>query len=481
MRRTRHQVHGSLMAVGLVTMMAIGPASAAPDPVAQDSNADLAAYLSDVAADQDIPGMAATVVTPEGTEFEWMSGEDGNGKRVTRDTPFLIGSLAKSMTATLVLHRVEAGTIQLSDPIGERLPWLVDGRPTVEQLLTHTSGYSTADGLAVAERFDNTSGAIRRAAADLDHSGTRDQYEYSDANYLILGALVEHVDGRPFGDVLRTDLLQPLGMNDTASTSEAAADLPAGHRYWWGSPRSYSPGFDESGTPFGYVSSTLDDLIRYARAQNGSNPDVLNPELLREVHAPRVDSGDDEYGFGWRITPSAVGPLINHTGATPGYFAHVTLGPDDQAVLVLANAYSEARAPALAAVAENMLLILDGRSPESSSNNPLLTALPWVLTVLALVGLAMGIMAWWRPVRRGLRWTLAAVAVLIAIAVWLLPGLFGTNLHVMSIWMPDAAVALTIALVTWAAAVAFLLLPRSAYTRVASTVSRSRTGSLPSS
>ncbi|WP_207841893.1 serine hydrolase domain-containing protein [Williamsia soli] len=459
MRKIRHLILGCLVTLGVVALTAACPSAAAPSPVAPDTNADLAAYLSAVAVDQNIPGMAAAVVTPDATRFEWLNGDDGNGAPIRPDTPFLIGSVAKSMTAALIVQRVNRGELALSEPISNHLPWLADASPTVEQLLTHTSGYSTADGLAVAERFDNTDGAVRHAAEDLEHSGTRGRYEYSDANYLILGALIEELDGRPFGEALRSDLVEPLGMHHTATTSEAAANLSAGHRYWWGTPRSHSSGFDDSGTPYGYVASTLDDMVRYARAQNGGAPDVLSPDALRQLHDPRVDAGDDEYGYGWRITPSDLGPLVHHTGATPGYFAHVMLGPEGQAVVILANAYSEAKAPALASIAENLLLILDGRSPTAAGADPLLTALPSLVSTLAALGLVIAIASWWRPARRGLRWTMAAAAIVIIGALWLLPSLFGINLRVMRIWMPDAAIMLIASLITWSLAAALLILP----------------------
>ena len=480
----RRSINALLRCVSVAAVVSLVPGAAPANASPERGPAAAAAYLNDVAAEQHIPGMAVAVVTLEDTEFEWMEGKDGNGRPVGRDSPFLIGSVAKSMTAALVLQRAEANELQLSDPIGDHLPWLVGTAPTIEELLTHSSGYSTADGLAVAERFDNTDGAVRRAAEDLEYSGTRGQYEYSDANYLILGALVEELEHRPFGEVLRTDLLEPLDMTDTATTSEAAADLPAGHRYWWGQPRKYSPGFDESGTPFGYVVSTLTDLARYVRAQAGDNPDVLSPAMLDRLHTPRVSSGDDRYGYGWRITASDEGTLTHHTGATPGYFAHLMLDSDGRAVAVLANAYSEARAPALAAVAENVLLTLDGKAPESATGDPVLSTLPWAIALIAVVGLVMAVMGRWRPIRRGLRWTLAGSAVALCGALWLLPDFVGSNWRVMRIWLPDSAYGLSIAIALWALAAASLATPRTSVrprrqTKLASMASRSRTSSVP--
>src|SRR3990170_2440388 len=84
-------------------------------PAAGAASSEGSDYLAEVADEQKVPGLAATVVTREATELEWLHGEDGNGKPVTRDTPFLIGSLAKSMTATVVLQHVDDGALQLSE------------------------------------------------------------------------------------------------------------------------------------------------------------------------------------------------------------------------------------------------------------------------------------------------------------------------------------------------------------------------------
>jgi hypothetical protein len=203
----------------------------------------------------------------------------------------------------------------------------------------------------------------------------------------------------------------------------------------------------------------LADLSRYARAQAGEYPDVLSPELLSVLHSPRVDSGEDEYGYGWRITPSTLGPLIHHTGATPGYFAHVMLAPDGQAVVVVANAYSEANAPVLATIAENILLIRAGQSPRSAGTDPLLGGLPWILSAMAAFGLLAAVASWWRPVRRGLRCGLAAVSAIVAVGLWFLPDMFGTDLRVMRIWMPDAGAMLIGAITTWILASVLLIIP----------------------
>lgn len=452
-------VIGLLAGLGVLTG---GAVSASTPPQAADTDARITAYLNELTDKQDVPGLAAATIDGSGTPREYFIGEDGDGSRVDRDTPFLIGSVAKSMTATLVIQLVDDDKLRLDEPVSTYLDWLdEDDPPTVAELLTHNSGYSALDGMRVSERFDNKPGALLRAAKDLERSGTPGDYAYSSANYLLLGAVVEEVTGKEYAEALESALLRPLGMNDTSASADQVDSLPPGHRNWWGQARAYDPGFDESGAPYGYIVSTLADLERYAAAQAGGAPDVLSPALLKRTQTTHTKADDDGYGYGWRIKGDGDERLVHHTGATPGYFAHVVMGADGVSVVLLANSYSEARAPALTAAAEDLHDIVRGADPEPSSGDPLLLAAPWVLGFVALAGLALAVTAWRRPRRRAARWVLAAGSVLVGVALWLLPGLFGVDLGVMRTWLPDSAIAVLAGIATWALAAVVLVVRRA--------------------
>ncbi len=464
---TRRRAVVLVAVIAAVIALPAPSAGAAPrSGTAGDASGAAREYLGGFAADHRVPGLAVGVVDQNGdVAFEQTTGRDGDGNRIDRDTPFLIGSVAKSMTATLVVQQVQRGAVRTTDHIGEHLPWLAEKWTTVEQLLTHTSGYTAADGLDVAERFDNAGGAIRRAAADLAHSGTTGRYAYSDANYLILGALVEQLARRPFAEVLRTDLLTPLGMVHSGASSDDAAHLPPGHRYWWGLPRTYAPGFDESGGPFGYVVSTLGDLERYARAQAGHTPRVLDPSLVQELHVPRVHAGDDDYGYGWRVSRAPAPQSVQHTGATPGYFAHVLVTPGGRSVVVLMNAYGEARAPALASVATNVARILDGQSVQAVTDDRALSSAPWIASAVALLGAGVVMVAWWRPRRRRYRITCAGIAVILCTAASSVPLLLGSGYRTVWIWAPDLSTALIGTVACWLVAAGVFVVRRTPHHR----------------
>lgn len=248
-------------------------------------------------------------------------------------------------------------------------------------------------------------------------------------------------------------------MDDSAATEEAAADLPPGHRLWWGQAIGYDPPFDESGTPYASVVSTLTDLETYATAQ--LRGDSIAPAIRRRMQRPRVESSDDHYGLGWSVTESKGERIVHHTGATPGYFMHLLLVPDRQsAVVILANTYSEARAPSLASGAEDVWRILEGGAREPADGNALLSAMPWLLAGIAVCGLGLGVLSVWRPVRRTLRFTAAAGCLLVTAALWMLPGYFGQDLRTLWIWAPDSGWSLIAALVLWGIAGIGWLLPR---------------------
>jgi CubicO group peptidase (beta-lactamase class C family) len=444
-----------LLALGAVASSV--PAHAADGEVR--SRGEVSTYLTALRAELDLPGVAVAVLDGDDVVLEEVLGEDGDGRPVTRETPQLIGSVAKSMTATLVVQQAEDGRLDLDERVGGRLPWLHDTEATVRQLLTHTSGYTASDGLAVSERFDDQPGAVRRAAADLRSTGTRGSYAYSSANYLVLGALLEALEDRPYAEILRRDLLGPLGMGDTSGAAEAGRDLPAGHQWWFGRPRAHQVGMDESGAPYGYVVSSLADLETYAAAQAGARPDVLGGELLASVHAPRVRADDDRYGYGWRVTGDGAGRLVHHTGATPGFFAHVLVRPSDgRSVVVLAGAYGEAQAPALAGVAKDVLMITDGGSAAPTSGDPVLGALPWVLGAAAAIGALLVALVRARTSVR--RWGRAVAAGVVAGSLLLLPGLLGTDLRQLRIWAPDSFLALVVAATAWALLAGALVVSR---------------------
>ena len=133
------------------------------------------------------------------------------------DTQYRIGSITKTMVAVCVLRLVERGEIDLGDRIGDHLPGAPAGESTIFQLLTHTSGLASETPPPWWER---TPGEHRPNLHDIlpepphRHPPGR-VHHYSNPGFGLLGALVAEHAGRPWFEVVREDVLDPLGMTRT--------------------------------------------------------------------------------------------------------------------------------------------------------------------------------------------------------------------------------------------------------------------------
>ena len=183
-------------------------------PAAAGPPADLAtvdAWFEGQVRDAGIPGAALVVVGDGRIVHERGFGTaDATGRPVTAGTPFVIGSLSKSITALAVMQLVDAGEVDLDASIARYLPsfTLADpaagARITVRDLLTHTSGIPTAAGIAPLSAPATSLGDQVEALRDVVPAAPAgERFIYSNANYLVLGRLVEVVSGQPFGAYLR--------------------------------------------------------------------------------------------------------------------------------------------------------------------------------------------------------------------------------------------------------------------------------------
>ncbi|MGW1352300.1 serine hydrolase domain-containing protein [Streptomyces sp. NPDC002409] len=474
-RRAAASTAASLFCLLLLLLcVPAAPAGAAPTgpaaPVGAERLAAIDSYVRGRMGATGAPGVSYAVVGPDGPVHRRSWGSDGRGDPVTADTPFLWGSVAKPVTATVVLTLVQDGRLRLDDRVVDHLPDFRFGGPghasrvTVRHLLAQTAGLPGSATFAVADCFDADCPrpAERVGALDdvrpLGPPGTR--YAYTSANYLVLAAVVESVTGRPFAEHLRRSVLDPAGM-DGAIADRASArrrNLAPGHQYLWGRPAAIADGVDDGGASYGYLGGDLNDLAAFASLQlrQGRTADgrtVLTPEsvrLMREGNRT-ADGAGTGYGLGWRVG-GLDGPLddaVWHTGGTPGYSAMLFLLPERNLALVLEqNLYGLLQDEAVMEIGFGAARILaDGRAPEGGASPSLYHWAVWGTTVpAAALVLAAGRSALLlrRPAAASRRtvstvlWCLAGGAPLIALA--LVADRMGPGQ--LANWVPDVAVSL---------------------------------------
>jgi D-alanyl-D-alanine carboxypeptidase len=282
--------------------------------------------------------------------------EDGQSN--TPDTIFRIGSITKQFTAAMLLMLVERGQLSLSDPIAKYLPEIPrsDGI-TVRHLLDHTSGiHSYTDSNFVESRAtkhhstDELVAYIAGQAEPIDFAPGTD-YRYNNSGYVLAGAIIERVTGKPYAAALQDMILTPQGLTDSAFDDErlvlprrakgyAQRDGVLAHPL----PLSWSV----AGSA-GAMRSTATDLLRWHHALLGGK--VVTPESLALMTTPsRLKDGSPvkqlatpdppeqapmDYGLGLSVGTQGGRRVVGHWGAINGFNACLFSYPDQRTTIVL--------------------------------------------------------------------------------------------------------------------------------------------------
>jgi CubicO group peptidase (beta-lactamase class C family) len=198
----------TLLPIGLVSRAEpIGPVSAAIRSGLQEVDEDAVdAYIRASMHTSDIPGLALGV--DHGDHIAYLKGygiAGPDGRPVTAQTPFVLGSTSKSFTALAVMQLVEAGKIDLDAPVTKYLPWFRtlnaagSAQISVRHLLHHTSGLQTYEGRQGLWDSDQSSVALEKGIRELSSAQLRQpagqRYEYANENYNTLGLIVQTVSG----------------------------------------------------------------------------------------------------------------------------------------------------------------------------------------------------------------------------------------------------------------------------------------------
>ena len=254
----------------------------------------------------------------------------------TPDTVMQSGSVGKTFTATLVMMLIERGKVRLDDSIRAHLIELPESWQgiTIANLLSHTSGLADYDGDELTRpggpfdiRQDLSEDELVRRVAELPlEFGAGERWSYRNANYLVLGALIRRVTGAFYGDMLKREIFDRIGM--TASRVISDEDIvphrAAGYERREGklyNQKWVSPTFNS--TADGTLYLTVRDLEFWDRALCEAT--VLKPETLRQMWKPAAVAGSapaEGYGFGWFVRRSGSELIVEHDGAWQGFTSY---------------------------------------------------------------------------------------------------------------------------------------------------------------
>jgi CubicO group peptidase (beta-lactamase class C family) len=314
------------------------------------------------------PSLAAAVV--RGGRTVWHGARTSvEGHAPDENVQYRIGSITKTFTAVLVMRLRDEGVLDLGDPLDTYLPGTGVGEATIAELLAHTAGLAAE---SPAPWWERTPGSLRPELRDVLGEQPRlhpvgRRHHYSNTGYTLLGALVEEVRGAPWEEVLRREILEPLGLNRTSAQPQ-----PPHAGGWavhpWADALMPEPVEDLGRmAPAGQLWSTTGDLARFAVFLARGDERVLSAESVREMRTPgapmeAADVVDGAgYGLGMQIQTRDGRLLVGHSGSLPGFLANLTISvEDDVAAVVLANCTS---GPLLGAVGADLVRIVAEAEP----------------------------------------------------------------------------------------------------------------------
>jgi CubicO group peptidase (beta-lactamase class C family) len=315
---------------------------------------------------------AGTLVSAKGYGYR----DIGNRRPLTPRTFYPIASTTKGINATLLGMLVDEGRIGWDTPVQQYLPnfrlhgSLPSAQVTVRDLLAMRTGLPRHDWVWLGATFDRAE--LARCLAFLEPSaGFRERFQYNNLTFVTAGHIAEIVTGTPWEHLVRSKLLEPLGMFNT--TFGCPADDNVTLPYHENTRRQLIQtrrlSGDATAPAGGTIYSTLEDMSRWI-AFNLTGGDVNGHRLvtamtLNQIHSPCVVVGSDEnvptpnvtYALGWFVDTYNGHARLSHLGYLHGVDSSVMLFPDDDLGIVsFTNFGSPCVAPILNQYAFDVLM-----------------------------------------------------------------------------------------------------------------------------
>jgi CubicO group peptidase (beta-lactamase class C family) len=313
-----------------------------------------------------VPALAAAFISKSGDKIvvqEAVSGAlvAGQTGPVQREQKWHIGSVTKSMTATLVARLVEQKLLSwdmtLDAAFSKIAPDMLSPyrAATLSQLMTGRSGMPTNIGLLdIIEHDASTESPMKRrqlwvqqalSLTPEDPNGTG--FVYPNNGYILAGTLCEIVTGKAFEILITEEVFDPLGMT-TAGFGVPPLGNPQGHRKAIIGGRLLAVDSDNAAAmgPAGRAHMSMPDLAKYGLAHSeghqGLRNDYLSQETWQFLHTPPVRTPSrNDYAYGWIARPDGT---LWHNGSNTYWLAELAFDPAKSIAACACANYASAEA-----------------------------------------------------------------------------------------------------------------------------------------
>ncbi len=249
--------------------------------------------------------------------------EVANRMPTTATTLFRIGSVSKAFTAAALARLVQAGMVDLGAEVQEYVPSFPrKSEPiTIAQLAAHQSGirhYEGAEALSTVH-YDSVSESLRIFADDPLLFRPGSEHSYSSYGFNVLGAALEGAAGAGYVDVLREQVLSPLGLTRTQNDLEGLDGRAAFYEVLEDRTAGPAPPADLSDRyPSGGLVSTAEEVARLGSELG--DPGFLGRATQATFFTEQrpANGMPTGYGLGYEVAETPLGRFVGHTGNVVG-------------------------------------------------------------------------------------------------------------------------------------------------------------------
>jgi beta-lactamase class C len=330
-----------------------------PNPFVESALKEFEGFVKTAIANRQAPGAAVAIVKDTNIIFLKGYGLRNATKHdsVNTRTVFRLGSVSKSVTATLVAILVNDGVLHWDDAVIKYLPDFhlkseeATKNLTLRHLLSHTIGLPYHAYTIMIEDhapFDTLVDHLK----DLDLVGKPGElYSYQNVGFSLIGSVIEKATGKKLEEVFIEKLFQPLDMSDaSASFEKIMMNDNVAMPHYFIRPTTISSAY-YSVAPAGGLNASIQDMGMWLKALMGNQPKILPEKNVNEIFEPQVRAiarnhnfwewkrvRKSYYGLGWRIITFNNDTIEYHGGYVNNYRCEVALNRKKKiAIAVLVN------------------------------------------------------------------------------------------------------------------------------------------------
>ncbi|MFG3510438.1 serine hydrolase domain-containing protein [Streptomyces sp. NPDC047821] len=360
-------------------------AATTPAPPAPDMEGVTAALNAAMA--NGAPGAMARFTGPDGVQTRAVGVRDRvSGAAMDTRARFRVGSVSKTFSSVVLLQLVDEGRVELDAPVNRYLPGLLpDDRITVRHLLTHRSGLADYTDKMFAQTVPGFESVRNRVftyqeLVDLSLAEPRTTepgvaYKYSNANFVVVGMLIEKITGKPVNQEYQRRIIKPLGLRNT-SYVHPDTRIQGLHARGYLHPDEAGAALVDSteqtvswAQSAGAVVSSPADLNTFMTALMRGR--LLSPRTLEAMTTvtPTDAANTRFYGLGLRRYDLSCGAQVfGHTGTVQGYYTYAFATRDGRRSLS-AMANTSNRGAANTALGGSLEAAFCGKKPAAAASS----------------------------------------------------------------------------------------------------------------